>query len=101
MEYVDLNGKNKPCSMCGNLMHYMGQHGYQKYWDCPEGCGPETEDIQRPDTHCWVKGCGQIIERKYNNADSPYGHKCPVCQCSLRNHPKYGMGAIEDKGIHG
>jgi len=97
-DYVDSNGKSKECWLCKKPMRYMGQHGYQKYWDCDDDCGPECEDV-RPvkSTPCWVVGCTGKFDRLNENADPPYGHRCPQCGCSLRNHPEYGMGGKKDR----
>jgi len=100
--YVDSNGDSKACSMCKTNMIYMGQHGYQKYWDCPNDCGPECEELKKPTTHCWVEGCSETnIERCNENADFPYGNRCPSCGASLRNHPTRGEGKCFDQAVHG
>jgi len=100
-DYVDSNGKTKACSMCKKPMQYMGQHGYTQYWDCNDGCGPETVDLQKPSTHCWVPGCQGIVERLTENSDHPYGNKCSDCGQSLRNHPVKGVGGAEDQAVYG
>jgi len=86
----------KPCSICGTPMTYFGQHGYDRHWDCPNGCGLETEDLS-PDIHCWVSGCETVFKRKETKQDPPYGNCCPSCGHSLRFHPQYGQGKPLDR----
>ena len=86
----------RKCSMCKNPMTYMGQSGYTRYWDCPNNCGPETEDLH-PIIHCWVKECLTEFKRSETKQDPPYGNVCPKCGHSLRYHPQYGMGKPQDR----
>ena len=89
------------CSMCHAPMTYMGQEGYTRYWDCPNECGPETEDLERPETHCWVEGCQGTVTRRVDNSDHPYGHGCSDCGSSLRHHPTRGAGKSADQAVFG
>ncbi len=45
-------------------------------------------------TTCWK--CDKEIDRTIEEEDSVYGHFCPECGESLRNHKTYGEGKERD-----
>jgi hypothetical protein len=52
-------------------------------------------------THCWTfredgTHCPGIVTRTPDTEDSPYGHRCPECDHSLRYHKHYGEGGPGD-----
>jgi len=54
--------------------------------------------------YCWNPECNreegarELIFREKGNVDGRYGHKCPICNKSLREHPMFGEGNEYDFG---
>lgn len=50
--------------------------------------------------YCWNPDCDKenMVHREKSNVDGRYGHLCPCCNKSLREHPMYGEGKEYDLG---
>jgi hypothetical protein len=50
--------------------------------------------------YCWNSECDKenMVHREKSNVDGPYGHHCPCCNKSLRQHPMFGKGKEYDLG---